>query len=491
MHDESPLIFPKQADKARIQKYDHFDQLYYGQHYEAFAIKGEKDFTDRYNRLRYIVANFARLASSTVADMLFGESVTPDYKDDKNQNFSNAFSKENQLVTQLYESALANSRRGDDLFKLRIGPRNPINPAAKSTVIAEQLTPAIYFPELDQTGTRNLPNKDVLAMTFRANGDDYLHKEIHIPGYIFHEIYRYDPRAGKIIAEVSPTDFGYPRSEITGIERSLIFHIPNVRSGSGFWGDSDYMDMDSLFFAINNRLTKTDNILDKHSDPILAVPPGVIDEEGKVKKEALGMFEVDNENPGFNKPEYIVWNANLDAAFKELDKLVELLFLLSEISAAGTSIDKGGVAESGRALKFKLLSTIRKRNRKIRYYNQVIEDMLQTAAQLAMYHNISVDGFKPSSDERPNIKWGDGVINDEVEMVDIAVKRVEAGLSSKADEIARLDDISIEEAKKKAKEIDDENTPKVPEITSGFGATGNPGNKATNQNQPQPVATGR
>jgi hypothetical protein len=490
MQDESPLIFPKQADTLRLDGYNHFDQLYDGDHYAAFAIKGEKDFTQRYNKLRYIVANFARLTTTVIADMLFGESITIDFKDEKNQQFYKGLSEKNSLITQLYESALSNSRRGDDLFKLRVGPRNPLIPSAKSEVIMEQVTPAIYFPELDQTGTRNLPSKDVLAMVFRKGGDDYLHKEIHVPGYIFHEVYRYDPKARKIVAEMNPEDFGYARSEQTGIERSLIFHIPNVRSGSGFWGDSDYKDMDSLFFAINNRITKTDNILDKHSDPILAVPPGVIDDEGKVKKEALGLIEVDNEMPGFNKPEYIVWNANLDSAFKEIDKLIELLMLLTEISPAGTPIDKGGVAESGRALKFKLLATIRKRKRKILYYDQAIKDMLQTASQLAMYHSLSFDGVKPTSDERPNIKWGDGIVNDEVEMVEITTARIADGTMSKADAIAQLDDLPIDDAKKKAKEIDDENTPKVPTIANGFNGNPNGNQPPAPAPAPQPVTTG-
>jgi hypothetical protein len=424
-----------------------------------------------------------------LADMLFGETITLDYKDKNTQGFSDGLWEDNELLTQLYESAVANSRRGGDLFKIRIGQRNPLIVSSKSEIIIEQVTAAIYFPELDQMATRNVPTKDVIAMTFSRGDVDYLHKEIHVPGYIMHEVYRYDASQGRITATENPEEFGYPAMEETGVDRSLIFYIPNVRDSSGFWGTSDYRDLESLFFAINNRITKTDNILDKHSDPILAVPPGVIDEDGKVKKEALGMVEVDNENPGFNKPEYIVWNANLEAAFKEVDKLLELLFLFSEISPAGTPIDTGTMAESGRALKFKLLSAIRKRNRKIRYYDQAIKDMMETAQELALAHNITVDGFKPAKPERPNIKWGDGIISDQIEMVDIAVARVDAGLSSRADEIARLDDLSIDDAKTKAKEIEDENTPTVPAVASGLNGGGTPaavGGGAVNPPMPTP-----
>lgn len=467
---ESPFVFPKKADKVRLDQYAHNDDLYFGDHFKAFSIKGEKDFTKRYNMLRYIAIPFAGLLSRTMSDMLFGESITVDYDDKSNQEFSTGLWEKNQLRAQLYESALANSRRGDSLFKIRIAQRNPLIVSSKAEIIIEEVTPAIYFPELDKMATRNVPTKDVLAMTFAQGTTTYLHKEIHIPGYIFHEVYSYNPNEEKIIRQEKPEAFGYPAEEITGVERSLIFHIPNVRDGSGYFGTSDYRDLEPIFFAINNRITKSDNILDKHSDPILAVPPGVIDEDGKVNKSSLGMFEVDNENPGFNKPEYIVWNANLESAEKQIDKLLELLFLFSEVSPAGTPMDSGGAAESGRALKFKLLASIRKRNRKIIYYDQAIKDMMEISQQLAVVHGIEIDGTGVTNPERPKIKWGDGIISDPVELVDIATARLDAGLSSRADEIARLDGLDIDDAKVKAKEIEDENSIKVPVV--GTGATG-------------------
>lgn len=466
MAEASQQSFPKAADKDRLQLYSHYDKLYYGEHYNAFSIRGEKDFTDKYNKLRYVVANFAGLMSRVMADMLFGESVKIDMKDQNNQTYVDGLIEDNGLITQLYESALCNSRRGDSIFKIRLGQRNEQIPGSPLEIIIEEITPAIYFPDLNQGTTRYSPNQDVLGMLFVEGENTYLHLEKHVPGYIFHEVYSYNKDSGTITAKLNPEDFGYPASEETRVDRSLIFHIPNVRDGN-FWGTSDYRDLDSLFFALNNRITKTDNILDKHSDPILAVPPGVLDEDGKVAKSSLNMFEVDNENPGFNKPEYIVWNANLEWAFKEIDKLVALLYMFSEISPASTGSDdgsQGGKAESGRALKFKLLATIRKRNRKKLYYDKAIKDIIETALELGKAWGIQVDGVSVGTPERPAIKWGDGVINDEVEQTDIYTKRVTEGISSRQDAISVLDDISPNEAKEKVKEIDAEAVQPVPTI---------------------------
>lgn len=493
--NESPLAFPKQADKNRLEKYKHYDRIYEGEHFDAFSIKSSGEVAKQYKKLRYIVANFGGLMSKVLADMLFGEALTIDLEDEKTQEFIDALIHENDLINQLYESAIINSRRGDDVFKIRIGKRNPLDPNAVPEIIIEQVGAPIYFPAFDSQAARNVTTQDIIGTTFVKGNTTYLHKETHQPGVIYHEIFSYDPRTQTVISPMNVEEFGYQPIEDTKIKRSLIFHIPNYRDGS-FWGPSDYKDLESLFFALNNRLTKTDNILDKHSDPILAVPPGVIDEEGKVKKESLGMFEVDNENPGFNKPEYIVWNANLESAFKQVDKIVDMLFMFSEIAPATMGADKNGQAESGRALKFKLLSTIRKRNRKISYYDMAIKQMLKTAQELSQAWNIgTVDGFKPGAIEVPSIKWSDGVVNDAVEMVDTAVKRVDAGLSSRADEIARLDDISIDKAKEKVKEIDEETEPALPDVTNN--TNGNAGNTGTtpppnsnqnqNQNEPQPA----
>ncbi len=46
MAEESPLKFPKQAEVQRISDYDFFDKIYYGDHYAAFSIRAEKDFSE-------------------------------------------------------------------------------------------------------------------------------------------------------------------------------------------------------------------------------------------------------------------------------------------------------------------------------------------------------------------------------------------------------------------------------------------------------------
>jgi hypothetical protein len=494
----SPMVFPQPKDRPRLEKYKQNDLIFEGEHYDAFSIVGEKDFTERYKRLRYIVANFAGLISKISASTLFGEKITIDVEDDKTQKFLDGLMEHNSLHTQLYESALANSRRGDAVFKLRTGKRNPLDLKAKTEIIIEEINAGMYFPTFDPAAARNVATQDVIVSIIEQGQDTYLHKEIHQPGFIFNEVYLYNPKEQKIISTEDPARFGFlPRQE-TKVSRSLVFHIPNFRS-KGYFGTSDYKDIANIFFAINNRMTKIDGILDKHADPILAVPPGVLDEEGKVRKEALGMFEVNNDNPGFTKPEYIVWDANLDASFKQLDKLIEVMLMIAEIAPAALGMDKNGQAESGRALRFKMLATLRKIKAKMQYYDQGIKDMVFVAQELSIAWNISVDDFKPAKAERPTIAWSEGIIKDLTEMIDNAIKRIDGGISSRADEIAKIDDVTPDEAKKRVKEIDEEKGPELAPLggndpnnpTNVPDSTGKVPQNAANGGQPAANGTGR
>jgi hypothetical protein len=41
-----------------------------------------------------------------------------------------------------------------------------------------------------------------------------------------------------------------PEEEQTGLDHTPIFHVPNLRYGSRFWGISDYEGLESLFWKM-------------------------------------------------------------------------------------------------------------------------------------------------------------------------------------------------------------------------------------------------
>ena len=456
------LKFPYPDHKDRLEKYEHYKMLFDGEHFDAFAIKiDNEDYGKIYRKLRYIAVNFAGLLSKVMADFLFSEP--PKFKaDDGDQDFIDALIEENGLNVQNYESALSNSFEGDAVFKLRIGKRNAED--KKPTVIIEDIQPNIYFPHTSSMNVRANPEKEEIAYKFKHGSKEYLYQEIQTPGLIEYKIFLME--GDEIKMEVDPAEVGMklPKTEKTLIDRNLIIHVPNWKTGSSRFGISDYFDLEPLFYAINNRITKVDNILDKHSDPILAIPEGILDEDGKVKRESLNMIEVPDGSTGSQgKPEYIVWNANLDSAIAEVDKLIEFLFMISETSPDILGMGKG-ISDSGRALKLKLIRTMAKAQRKRLYYDKALKEVIYIAQLLAKAHNIEVGGVKLKGEAvRPEIEWFDGIPQDIVEQVDVETKRLDAGLTSTKDAIMRIDGVDEKVAEQKVVEIQAENKIDLPE----------------------------
>ena len=463
--------FPYKKHAQRLVDYNYFEQLFLGKHYEAFRIRiNSDDFNKAYGKLRYIKANFAGLTSKVVADMLFSEGVKIKMPDDGDQEFVDALVRENKLGVQLYESALSNSYMGDALFKIRIGKRNPAVESEKETVIIEDISPTIYFPEADDFNVRQNPQTKELAWSFKIGDDSYVRKEIHTPGNIINELWKL--KGGKMVEQVDIDTLGITglkKDQETRTTRSLLVHIPNWKTGRRYWGLSDYHDLDALFYALNNRLSMVDNILDKHSSPILFVPEGVLDDKGKVAREALGMIEFPTGSGGDEKPEYIVWNASLENAFKQIENLTELLFMVSETSPDILGMGKGQ-SDSGRALKLKILRTIAKVTRKKLYYHLAIQEVLYTAQEMAKVWGIELDGRVLKGDpQTPEITWADGLPIDEFEQVEIESKRLEDGTQTAAGAIMNIEGTDEEPAEEKAKAIKDEKAIKMP--TPGFGGS--------------------
>lgn len=467
--------FPTDADKARLDRYVMNDKLFMGQHFNAFSLRiNDPKWTKEYYVLKYVTANFAGLISKVCADMLFSEPVQID-TDDGDQDFIDGLMEQNKLHTQFYESALANSRHGDAVFKIRSGKLNPGDETP--TVIIEDISPAIYFPNVNPFNVRQIPTSQELAWVLQRGNSKYLRKEVHEGSTITNELWLMDGQDVKSQVNLSVLgDAAPPATEDTGIKQSLIVHVPNWRDGSTYFGYDDYQDLMSLFYAINNRMTKGENILDKHSDPILALPEGVLDEEGKVRKESFHMFEIPSDGVGTPvKPEYITWNASLDPAFKQIEKLVEFLYMFSETSPDAFGMGKGGQSDSGRALRYKMMRTIAKVARKKLYYDAAIKQVLFTAQAFAKANSIPLaDGTKLTKDPVvPEIIWSDGLPIDDREVIENEEIRLASGTQTVVDAIKNIENIDEDAAKDKYAAILAEEAVDVPTTTPKTGPNNN------------------
>jgi len=453
----TPLPFtyyPPKEDETRLLGYEKYQKMFDGEHFEAFEVKKQDIFEDL-KQIEYIIVNFAEMISKLNADMLFEEFPKITLPDGDNEFMDSCFY-ENNLRRQIYESGLENSYRGDAVFRIR---------AEDSKLIIEDINPSAYFPVLNEQNTRAEPKEKILMWTYegkdlktKINGT-VLRVERHTKGWIVNEAYLLKGKTGEIGVKLPYNDY-FDGEEVvdTKINEWLIIEIPNYSTNNSYWGISDYKSLISAFNAINKRKTKIDEILDKHGDPILAVPDGVLDEDGQVQKKKFGVIEVDTGEDGGMKPEYIVWDAKLESAFREIEDLTKDIFLTSETSQALFGMDSGGgQAESGRALKFRLIRTIAKKHRKEIYYTDGLTTLFYNAQLFAKANGLKCGDKKLSKEPtKPVIEWQDGVINDMVEVVEIETTKINNDLQTKAGAIAVIEGITQDEAEERVEKIDEE-----------------------------------
>ena len=445
--------YPPQKDIDRLAKYETYERLFMGDHRTAFRSKLEQydpQFSGLDPKVRYVVLPYPRIISTISADLLFEEQPKIVLKNQRNQDFVDKLWYENSLWTTLYEEALVSSYKGDSVMRIL---------AVDGQVRVDTVKPDVYFPVYNDNNVKAPVKEHVLAYRQTIDKREYLVVETYRVGEIETKVYEF--KQNTIGGEYNPKD-------ILGIEPivktnlgegySLIHHIKNWGMSGKFWGISDYEDLVDLFFAINNRLSRNEHILDKHGDPILAVPQGVLDGNGNVSRQNLGMIELPSHpmNGETSKPEYIVWDSKLESSFAQIDVLEEQLFKAAQVSPTLFGLTKYGVAESGRALKYKLLRTLSLKHRKQMYWDNGIKSLIESAIEFARNNRLTADGIAPAETEVPVIYWQDGIIMDELEILEAEKAKLDYELTTKEDAISNVDGITSNEAQDKLTRIQQE-----------------------------------
>ena len=474
--------------KTRLENYKRARLLFKGQHQDVFEriqlwLEREQDKV-----ITYVVCNFAGLISKVAADMLFGEApyfVAGD-EGSKEQEALNEIVNNNNLQTLSYEMSLGASWRGETIYKIRFGQFSDWRDDKKGYAIIEFADPSTFFPELDGDNVRGLKG-GVFGWTKELDRKKYLRLERHRPGLIINELYLMDGDAiiEKVDLKTFPEYVGLEEQQETGYPGLLFEYVPNLRLDDEFWGLSDYVDMESVFDELNNRISRISRVLDKHESPKLILPPGLMqyDQEKEawfVKKEDLEAIEIDPQELGGgaaanNLPRYLTWDAQLEAAFKQIDRILEVAMMMSETSPDVFGLNKGGLAESGRALKFRLIRTLAKINRKKLYFDQALRNVFYAAQYLEAVH---AGGPDPETIDY-RIDWRDGLPEDELEQAQVEqIRTGSKATSSVESSVRRLDRLKGKDLENELARIQEDElagappAPEQPVGAVGAGAAG-------------------
>lgn len=423
-------VFPPVEHRKRIEKYRRNKAIFLGKHFDVLTnIKGERE-----QNLLYISMNLAGLICKKSADFLFGEQVRvlsgAGSSSKKNQEALDNIISTNALGITNYESALSNAYRGDSFYKIRWGQEyggllpEELDPFR---VIIEQQDAEYVFPEVSPFDAKKIVAYHIATPIApeTKRGKWTLKVETHIAGKIMYHDYVIAPNSTDKYGE--PLDFkiestiGESSMVETGMPKPLVVHVPNFSTGDTWEGVDDISELVPLFDELNNRLTQVASILDKHSDPALVVPAGTMGEDefgNPVFNIAHNkVFEIDGQDDAY--PKYITWNGQIYESFQEMEKIIDMIFAISEIPSVVLGMgDAGTSGSSGLAIKFMMNSLLAKVNRKRQYYDKAIKEVLNIAQLLEV-----TLGEKKYKIATPVLMFQDGLPKDYMEDANVMATR--------------------------------------------------------------------
>jgi len=265
-------------------------------------------------------------------------------------------------------------------------------------------SPKYWFPIVDYSDLKTI-KQHVIA--YPTTPDDKgnmteLYVEIHDIGRIEQRRYKFDGsknEIGKLIEE--------PKVQQTGLADYAVQILTNVTHSGSVYGIDDYAIINSIVSKLMWRLHCIDRVLDKHSDPSMSGPESALSYDQRT-----GLYYIDlgnyfkrrsNDDPDLK---YITWDGNLESSFKEIDTLLNQLYILTEMGQAFMEGGGGGNASSGTALKLRMVSPRVKASRIKTLNDAAVKQIIVLLAQ--------VNGMTLNYDTL-TITWNDGLPNDEVE----------------------------------------------------------------------------
>jgi hypothetical protein len=390
------------------------------------------------------IANYQKLITLKVADLLMSEPpkiVAGEIGSTEQQSVEN-ISERTDLHNKSYVAALDVPRCGDGLLRVYSTPDGGMIGTAQ---------PQFWFPVVDPDDI-SIFTHHVIAWTKQLNDSQQeLTVRIHEKGFYTEKKFLLqgfsDIAAYRIVQKNSEQRFD------TGLDDFAIIPIPNVLTSDRVHGMDDYTDIDSIISELLVRIGQVSKILDKFAEPSVSGPSSSLEPDpitGKWVLKLGNFFARDSKDDAEVK--YITWDASLDANFKQIELLINLLHAMSEMGGniLGDTKDEGGVL-SGTALRFKMVSPLAKAKR--------ISNRFKTALQKAvrLCSQLGGDGVVDLSDVPISVTFMDGLPNDPMEEATImATRTANKPTISQKRALMVYDGMSPEDAENELQQIQDE-----------------------------------
>lgn len=446
--------WPPPEEAERRERYNKNKELFEGNHADVYANQFhriERVIGNFQDVISYaVIANFQKLISVKTADLLLGEppiiTVGGDSPNQDLINSINKISENSDLNNTTYMLILDISRYGDGLYYIH---KDTDIKAGKIDVTQ----PAIWYPVVSPDNVKKILYH-VLAWQYDIGyGEDkktYLKCQIHSKGSYEERLYLLDVGAKTEIDKLLSA-----RVIQTGLDDFAVIQVPNLITSDRVTGLDDYTDVDSLVSELEVRISQISRILDKHAAPSVQGPQTAVEKDPRTGEWKLKMG---NFFPRRSKddPEvsYVVWDAQLEANFKDIDKIINILYSISEMGSAifgDMEGHKAGNVPSGTALRRLMISPLAKAARIRTRLDPAIKKAIKLCAQLGG------DGIKELDNTEINITWQDGLPQDPMESAQIEqIRTANKATTSVKSAVKRLDGLYGEALDEEIDNIDED-----------------------------------
>lgn len=408
---------PEDADEAaRLKEHAFMRQIYNGLHekvfprYIAYLADQSKD-----SKKQKIILDWPELATDSYLNLLLGEEpeIVAGNRDD--------------LPDLPADQAFIDvSRYGIGLFEVSDAGIQALNPENCYIIVTpgniQRPQAFVFFHIWKEKESQSGKEKEI----------EYIKFTVHQPGKIRHLIFLISPGAGLTKSEKKlsgPLPLGnfpaYSDLEVDAdgyqyppVEDMLVVAIQNKLSSERYYGQSDYKpSIISLIESLELLFAQRAEVLAKFTNPTPVVPESATVFDHSKEEWVYKPGQAIITKPGDPSPSLMVWQAELGAVDRAIEQSMDQLLQMLQLSRVLLAGQGQGTAESGTALRIRLIPTLSKVSKYARAAEKAIPAVLHLWSQLHPPEILP---------ESIKVSFQDGIPEDPMETANINVARANA-----------------------------------------------------------------
>jgi hypothetical protein len=468
--------WPPYIDAERLVAYEAFTALIENRPWEVFD---RLDLTAEQREKISLAVALPELLCNVWADAVWSDPPTIEFPTDALDTAWSQIDKANEWTEAgAWESVFDTAAYGHSIVRLR---RDESRTARYgSPVVIEEIHPSIYFPTMKAGSSRQVESITLAWEEDRSAPDSdkvdpWQVREFHRieNGVYTITLQERRPRSSILGGE---TDFREIAREVTDLDFLPFVDMHAKRFVGRYWGMSEVGRNLSLFDEVDSNLSNIAEVLDYHGKPMLQTPADWLyggsltkgnDVAHGVRREELA-----------NVARYITYDGQLEPGLAELDKVIELIFLTSEVPRTYFGLGELGQSPSGTSLKLQLQNYVKKAGRWQAAETRRTRELAWMALRIA---GVNVD----VTTQEAKVTHGSPLPVDDEQEARIETALYTAGLTSKELAVRRLRRVPADEVDDELARIEDEE----PEPPSMLPVPRIPGG-VVNPNDPEPPADG-